>query len=251
MLWRKLHLNWRYAAGEFSIVLLGVLAALAVDNWNTERKNRSTEESYVGALLDDLRKDDDSIVSAMDGAETFANRGHILLSAIQAETINSSADEFVVAATTAAYLRFPTFTRATINDLMSTGNLRLIRSVSIRAAISEYYTAIENRGQWNQNWREYQVHLGNMVSDFVPLSFREAYEYQSAGGPPWAPKELLVTDADAQSILKKLLGLPRAKPAIENMVRTQGVHYTYHSIVRSTLQELILELEAYQRELGK
>ena len=250
MLWRKLHLNWRYAIGEFSIVLIGVLAAFAVDNWNNDRKDRLLEVNYLVALLDDLRKDDQSILSAMESAETFANRGRTLLSAIETEEISVSAREFVVAAATAAYLRFPTYTRATINDLMSTGNLRLIRSDQIRAAISAYYTTVENRGQWNQNWREYQVRLGHMVPDFVPLAIRDAYEYENSGGPPWAPTEIVATKDDAQAILENLIGHPRAKPAIENMVRAQGVHYTYHSIVRTRLQGLIVDLEAYLRNLN-
>ena len=250
MLWRKLHLNWRYAIGEFSIVLIGVLAAFAVDNWNNDRKDRLLEVDYVVALLDDLRKDDQSILSAMESAETFAIRGRTLLSAIETEEISVSAREFVVAAATASYLRFPTYTRATINDLMSTGNFRLIRSDQIRAAISVYYTAVENQGQWIQNWREYQIRLSHIVPDFVPLTFRDAYTYENLGGPPWAPTEIVASKDDAQAILENLIGLPRAKPAIENMVRTQGVHYAIHSIVRSRLQELIAELEAYLRDLN-
>ena len=250
MLWRKLHLNWRYAIGEFSIVLIGVLAAFAVDNWNNDRKDRLLEVDYVVALLDDLRKDDQSILSAMESAETFSNRGRTLLSAIEAEEISVSAREFVVAAATAAYLRFPTYTRATINDLMSTGNLRLIRSDPIRAAISAYYTAAENQGQWIQNWRQYQILLSHIVPDFVPLAFRDAYTYENLGGPPWAPTEIVASQDDAQAILENLIGLPRAIPAIENMVRVQGTHYASQSIVRSRLEELIVELEAYLRDLN-
>lgn len=234
---------------EFAIIVVGVLAALAVDNWNDERKDRLLEARYVDALLEDLRKDDAAIASALDGAETFANRGRLLLSAIESRAITASPRDFVTAATTAAYLRFPTYTRATINDLMSTGNLRLIEDDRIRSSISDYYTSAENRGQWNQNWREYQVRLGHMVPDVVPLHFRDAYEYVNAGGPPWAPRELNPSADDANEILEKLIVHPEIKPAIENMVRTQGVHYTYHAIVRDQLRTLIIDLENYRDSL--
>lgn len=246
MLWRKLQLDWRYAIGEFTIVLFGVLAALAVDNWNSERQNRALEFVYLDALLADLEKDLASIDHTMDGAQIFAERGRILLEAIATKNIPVSPRDFVDAATTAAYLRFATFTQATFNDLMATGNLRLIRDPELRGSISNYYNVAEARGQWNQNWREYQVHLGKIVPKFVPLRFRDAWEYQNAGGPPWAEKTLDPSSAEAQDILERLLALPEARPAIENMVRAQGVHYTYSGILREELLGLIEEVKEYR-----
>jgi len=57
MLWRKLQLNWQYALGEFSIVVLGVLAAFWVESWNAGRNDRSLEIEYVQSLLRDLKAD--------------------------------------------------------------------------------------------------------------------------------------------------------------------------------------------------
>ena len=86
-------MDWRYALGEFSIVLLGVLAAFAVENWNSDRKDRLLEIEYIEALLDDLRKDDLSIVSALQGAETFAQRGQLLLTAIDQKELSTPPPE--------------------------------------------------------------------------------------------------------------------------------------------------------------
>ncbi len=79
MLWRKFHLNWRYAIGEFAIVVLGVMAALGVENWNSERKDRALEIEYIAAILEDLRKDGAAIQFAMEEAETNSDLGRILL----------------------------------------------------------------------------------------------------------------------------------------------------------------------------
>ena len=43
-----------------------------------------------------------------------------------------------VAAATAHIMRVPTYTRATIDNLMSTGNLRFIQSESIKGRIAAY-----------------------------------------------------------------------------------------------------------------
>jgi drug/metabolite transporter (DMT)-like permease len=47
MFWHKFRLDWSYALGELLIVTLGVLIALAVNNWNNERLERAQERDVV------------------------------------------------------------------------------------------------------------------------------------------------------------------------------------------------------------
>ncbi len=46
-----------YAIGEIILVVIGILIALQVNNWNENRKNTITEKSYVKNLINDLKKD--------------------------------------------------------------------------------------------------------------------------------------------------------------------------------------------------
>ena len=57
MLWRKFKLDWRYALGELAIVTLGVLVALAIDQWNDDRISRQEEKVILDRLLVDLDQD--------------------------------------------------------------------------------------------------------------------------------------------------------------------------------------------------
>jgi hypothetical protein len=57
MRWRLSKLDWKYALGELTIVVVGVLIALAVDQWNTSRLNRIEEVTIVDRLISDLKAD--------------------------------------------------------------------------------------------------------------------------------------------------------------------------------------------------
>ena len=46
-----------YAIGEIVLVMVGILLALQIDNWNEARKDRSTEKQYLERLLHDLQND--------------------------------------------------------------------------------------------------------------------------------------------------------------------------------------------------
>ena len=44
----------RYAIGEIALVMIGILLALQVNNWNQQRKDRVTENKLLTVLQEDL-----------------------------------------------------------------------------------------------------------------------------------------------------------------------------------------------------
>ena len=57
MRWRLSKLNWSYGLGELIIVIVGVLTALSVDQWNSDRLDRLEEGRIVEQLTSDLNTD--------------------------------------------------------------------------------------------------------------------------------------------------------------------------------------------------
>ena len=51
----------RYAIGEIVLVVIGILIALQINNWNEQRKDRKIEISYLERLLSEVKKDSASI----------------------------------------------------------------------------------------------------------------------------------------------------------------------------------------------
>ena len=49
--------NWKRAFGELFLIVLGVLLALAVNNWNTGRQNQKTEFALLRQLHSSLTID--------------------------------------------------------------------------------------------------------------------------------------------------------------------------------------------------
>jgi len=252
MLWRKLQLNWRYALGEFAIVMLGVLAALWVGNWNADRSDRLLEQQYILSLLDDLEADSESIDNALRRSEEFAQSGRTVLSAIEKQQIDVSPAEFAQAVSEAGLLVFSTHSRRTINDLMSTGNLRIIESEDVLAGIADYYATIENRAQWQQNWREYQIHLGKYLPEIINLELRQAISYPDQSAlPPWILPIRKITADEAQLMLQRLSEHAHIQPAIENMVRVQAINYLYNDEIKKKLRDLAKNVEDYLGQLQR
>ncbi len=250
MLWRKLHLNWRYALGEFFIVVLGVLAALWVENWNSDRKDLILEREYVDSLIADLELDNASIRDAMPYAEYVADNGRSVLNSIADRQFAGTPESFVRSVNLTAHLRFPTYSRATINDLMATGNLHLLRSKAVRDNIAAYYSAIEWNTQWNESAREAQTRMTLITAAVLDVRHREFIDSQNNAGAPWAPDTLDVSSAEAEEILETLIEHPDAKGLISYMIREQGASFGRHTRIRGELLKLVTVIKDYRDKIG-
>jgi len=60
----------RYAIGEIVLVVIGILIALQINNWNENQKLKTKTQDYYVQLLDDLNND---IVSAENTIKEFSN----------------------------------------------------------------------------------------------------------------------------------------------------------------------------------
>lgn len=47
----------KYAIGEIVLVVIGILIALQINNWNNDRKDRKLEQQYLIGLINDLQSD--------------------------------------------------------------------------------------------------------------------------------------------------------------------------------------------------
>ena len=70
----NLKFDWSRALGEFLIIVVGVLAALAVDEWRGERESRKLESAYLARLQADIKRDVDEFtveISVMEKKAAF------------------------------------------------------------------------------------------------------------------------------------------------------------------------------------
>jgi len=57
---------FKYAFGEIILVVIGILIALQINNWNEQRKERNLEVLYIDRILDDLEEEETFIQSYID-----------------------------------------------------------------------------------------------------------------------------------------------------------------------------------------
>lgn len=168
-------LNWRRLFGEFFIVVVGVLIALWVDELREARVDAGLEVEYLRSLVTDL----DADLAQFDSTEAWMRKQESAAATVLALYAGSppseDAADLVAAVETAGWQYWPSITRNTIDDLRSTGNLRLIRDPALRRAIASYYATVENVSIPNANirdrlWAEYDAHVADVLKPGVRLA---------------------------------------------------------------------------------
>ena len=115
-----------YAVGEILLVMIGILLALQVNNWNEERNADLKTREYYSQLLDDLKSDQDFILSTIDelSAQLSEYEGYINMYSREAVlTPNQVHDEISKLSLITNPL---TFNTSTIESLQNSGDIRLI-----------------------------------------------------------------------------------------------------------------------------
>lgn len=217
--------SWLTVVVELVVLVVGIFLGLQVDSWNEARKDRVLEQQYVASLKADFQADIEELDNAIALAKSRALLGRLLISTIDKGRVEGDPNEFIWALFSSYLLNFPSYTRATINDLLSTGNLQLLQDSNLKAAVAEYYTDIEYREQWKTNWREMQIALEHTMPHLLDFDVVEAGFLRYRGRPDWITEEFQFDSSVAEQVLLRIIEHPQAKWQIENMTRVQDTIY--------------------------
>jgi len=129
---------------ELITIIAGVLIALALDNWNDGRRDRALEAQYLTALEADLRSD--SVAFQTLFMPMLARKDSalsVVASVVRGAPLTGDTFPFLQAVGLGGLLgtNNPIILtrRATYDELLATGNLSLIRSQELRAALVKHY----------------------------------------------------------------------------------------------------------------
>ncbi|WP_228850958.1 DUF6090 family protein [Aegicerativicinus sediminis] len=129
----------KYAIGEILLVVIGILIALQINNWNEDRKLRNTEHYYLKELKSEFKKNLKEINKVM--ARNNANLENALLLAnyLASDSITLSNYDFdkhlfKSIVTEIQYRPSP----GTLNEILNSGKLEIISNKTLRTKLSSW-----------------------------------------------------------------------------------------------------------------
>ena len=136
---------FKYAIGEIILVVIGILIALQINNWNQSRLNKITEINYLRTIEKEITSNsyiNQSIVinrlpkklESLKLAKKYCDNKLIVTDTL--EFLNNVAYGGVFSG------GYNFGERSSYDELINTGNLQLIRKDTVKNAIANYYSYI-------------------------------------------------------------------------------------------------------------
>ncbi|MAD96090.1 MAG: hypothetical protein CMB99_02075 [Flavobacteriaceae bacterium] len=134
---------FKYATGEIVLVVIGILIALQVNTWNQSRLEINKEKAYLRNIEADLKQQLSYISIQLEHEYEHDSIGQMILDRYNKEKV-LRLDSTLSQQLNALTIR-NTFIKAdpTYQDLISTGNIRLIKDEKLRNEILSYYMELE------------------------------------------------------------------------------------------------------------
>jgi hypothetical protein len=160
-------MRWAHVVVELVLLVLGILIALAVNDWMQDRRDAQTERQYLELLARDLDQDLEVLKEFAAYEERQTADGVMAYRALRDPAEVADKEAIAEALSRLMSRRTLRLVRATYTDLLSTGNIRLIRNTGLRDRIVKLYEANERVStiidRNNQAFVD-QMYMGFMMS---------------------------------------------------------------------------------------
>lgn len=133
---------FKYAIGEIILVVIGILIALQINNWNENRKNSITEADYYCRILDDFVLNEKLIDENYERINHKIQLTKALIKDIhKIPNVKSTIVNKFIAA-----VRQDVFVPSTItfDDITSSGQLKLLKDIELKNRLIQHRAFLNN-----------------------------------------------------------------------------------------------------------
>jgi hypothetical protein len=188
-----------YALGEILLVVIGILIALQINNWNEERMERNQEQAILRQLRIEFKTNLEQLDEKMESKRLLIRSVRRILDYVDHPELRKrdSLDYFLGWTTP-----FSTFDPIE-NDLASSGSLRLIRSDSLKLLLSLWTSNIKDVQEDDNSWKDYRDRAFHpfLVKKYQLRNIRDIADKTSI-----LNQSLISSEEDTKPEMKKSIG---------------------------------------------
>ena len=131
----------KYAIGEIVLVVIGILIALSINNWNESRKLEQKKQELVLNLIDDFQENIVKLKSSIEHSNSSENLMNLFLKNAYSTNLKISVDSLKTLSN--GFFRVTRFfaTLPTYEEAKANGSLSLLQSKDLSKSFTEFLTS--------------------------------------------------------------------------------------------------------------
>ena len=204
-----------YAIGEIILVVIGILIALQINNWNIHSKERAQEREYLSELRRDLVSDTLRLKNVLHNANAHIRYATDVLNFLETGEVIDTV-KLIRSTLRAGFLVFYNANLSTYNDLINSGNIRLLRDNELKRKLDSYVSYLQQinvryelskKKVW-ENYSDYfqSKYVDGRLREITPrdslLARQYPVDWKKMAGDPLLKSKLSWVIGNAQSELR-------------------------------------------------
>jgi Family of unknown function (DUF6090) len=159
----------KYAIGEIVLVMIGILLALQVNNWNNERIRQQEEQAIIAQLIADLKESQKDLEKRITWETEMAQASAKVCHAFWKKNPPNDSIFKHMLRPLGSFTYSPTL--GTARSLINSGNINIIKSDSIKNFITTYVEKVDYKVQDIKRYEETYYRKGvELLKQVVPSS---------------------------------------------------------------------------------
>lgn len=131
---------FKYAIGEIILVVIGILIALQINNWNQNRISKQLESQYYKRLLEDVREEKVMLQATLNYTNQVIGHANNAIAVFEnSPEANPNPVDNLIDIYQASQLQDPNSAASTYQELIASGQINLIQNDSLKTALIRYY----------------------------------------------------------------------------------------------------------------
>jgi len=152
----------KYAIGEIILVVIGILIALQINNWNENKRNVFEHQFHLTKLISSLSTDTKLLKEKIQINETVIEALHFCIEALQTKSTINKAEFFKRYKFVSIILNFSQ-NKSSFETMISTGKISLIKDQNLINKLFSYY----NSKEFTKSDERHSNYTNNILSPYV------------------------------------------------------------------------------------
>ncbi len=242
-----------YATGEIILVVIGILIALQINNWNEDRKNKKLENTYISRFLDDIEEEESFIQTFVQYNEDVSNYANAAILYFEdPETAMADPKQSLIDLYQASQFSDARPTASTYKELNTSGQINLLQDYDLRTSIINFYELDWSNSVILTTPNRYRESLRGLMPNSIQKDIRrkcgdiyiETKKSIAVSLPEVCTIE--IKDEEAKMALDLLLKDPKIKKDLNFLIGNLDSKLALMGYVQGQLSKLKNDLENYK-----
>lgn len=241
---------FKYAIGEIVLVVIGILIALQINNWNQNRLSKNLESQYYERLLEDVREEEVIVQAVINYSNQVVGHAKNAIAVFEnSSDSNPDPVDNLIDMYQASQLLDPNSAASTYKELIASGQINLIQNDSLKTALIRYYEVDWSESSMFKLENKYRENLRGKMQDAIQTEIRtkcgDVYIKIRNGYEVYLPKtcEVNIDEAIAQSVVEVLRKDESLKKDLRYLIGNEAGKLLNMITVKGQLDDLITQLE--------